>query len=181
MIAAIVALDKCNGIGKQGAIPWKIKKDMKHFREITEFSICIMGRLTFESMGSKPLKNRINIVISTTKSKEEIKQIEETVSGLMFATSVTEALNMAMVISTMSNFSNIFFIGGQSVYEESLKYIDRLFVTQVEGFFGCDTNFPEIPNTFIQTSLSDLYSENDIGFQFKEYQKLNTFVQNQIL
>ena len=73
----IVARSLNYGIGKKGSIPWKIPSDMKMFKKITTSgksgNTVIMGRKTFESMNSKPLPNRTNIIISQSLnlSKED--------------------------------------------------------------------------------------------------------------
>ena len=66
MIAIIAAYDKNRAIGKNGRIPWNIPGEMDRFRALTTGNTVIMGRLTYEEIG-KPLKNRENIVISTSK------------------------------------------------------------------------------------------------------------------
>lgn len=56
------------GIGKDNRLPWKLPSDLKMFKKITTSGLSknsiIMGRKTFESMNSKPLPNRLNIIIS---------------------------------------------------------------------------------------------------------------------
>ena len=59
----IAAHDQNNIIGYNNEIPWNLPEDLRRFRELTLNNIVIMGRKTFESI-SKPLKNRINIVIT---------------------------------------------------------------------------------------------------------------------
>ena len=61
----IVAMNIDSCIGNSKSIPWYLPEDLKHFRELTENNIVIMGRNTFESLPNGPLKNRLNIVIST--------------------------------------------------------------------------------------------------------------------
>ena len=73
----IIACDINNGIGKENKLPWKIKEDLKYFRKVTtrtdfptQKNIVIMGWNTWKSIG-KPLKNRINIVMSRNHKLEE--------------------------------------------------------------------------------------------------------------
>ena len=63
----IIALNEKNGIGLNNQIPWKCPEDLKFFKEMTNNNIVIMGRKTWESLPNKPLKNRINIVLSRNK------------------------------------------------------------------------------------------------------------------
>jgi dihydrofolate reductase len=90
----IVAMcEKTRGIGYQGTIPWKSKEDMAFFRTTTTtvpseeyINVVIMGRKTFESLGSRPLKERLNIVCSRTTEKESPDD------NLWFAKSLSDAL-----------------------------------------------------------------------------------------
>ena len=61
----VVAVDTNGCIGKANSIPWHLPEDLKHFKELTLNQIVIMGRRTFESLPNGPLKNRLNIVISS--------------------------------------------------------------------------------------------------------------------
>ena len=61
----VVAMDVDGCIGSNNTIPWSLPEDLKHFKELTENNIVIMGRKTFESLPNGPLKNRMNIVISS--------------------------------------------------------------------------------------------------------------------
>ena len=63
MLEVIFACNEDGLIGQNNSIPWKISQDLKFFKLTTENHVVIMGRKTFESLG-KPLKNRINIVVS---------------------------------------------------------------------------------------------------------------------
>ncbi len=64
MINCIVAVDRNWGIGKKNGLLFNIKADMKYFRENTKNKIVLMGENTLLSFpGSKPLKNRVNVVL----------------------------------------------------------------------------------------------------------------------
>lgn len=65
-IIAILAMDEVCGIGKNGALPWHIPEDMKHFRDLTMGKVVIMGSRTYESLPAqfRPLPGRTNLVLS---------------------------------------------------------------------------------------------------------------------
>ena len=64
----IAAVDNEWNIGNKGNLLFSLPDDMKFFRTTTSGKIVVMGRKTLESFpGSKPLKNRINIVLSRSK------------------------------------------------------------------------------------------------------------------
>ena len=64
---AILAIDSKNGISKNGVIPWKSKKDMSFFYNVTKRNVVIMGKNTYFSIPQeyRPLKNRLNIVYTS--------------------------------------------------------------------------------------------------------------------
>lgn len=61
----IACMNKQGIIGIDNQLPWHIPSDLKHFKEYTMGSTVVMGRKTFESMGSNPLPGRTNVVLST--------------------------------------------------------------------------------------------------------------------
>jgi hypothetical protein len=65
-IIIIAAMSENQVIGKDNAMPWSIKGNLAHFKEMTMGWPCIMGRKTWESLPKKPLQGRLNIIISRT-------------------------------------------------------------------------------------------------------------------
>jgi dihydrofolate reductase len=120
-------------IGKDGALPWRIKEDLEHFKETTMGHVVIMGRKTFQSIG-KPLPKRINIVIT--------RSIDFAHEGVIVAYSFEDALDKAY--AQAKNKRELFVIGGAEIYKEALPYADKLYLTLINGDFEGDTFFPEI-------------------------------------
>ena len=54
-------------IGRDGTLPWHYSQDLKRFKRLTTGSTIIMGRNTYESIGSKPLPNRDNRVVTRSR------------------------------------------------------------------------------------------------------------------
>src|SRR5690349_7979768 len=118
MIIGIVAVSKNNAIGKDGKLPWHYSADMKFFRETTTGHAVVMGRKTWLSLG-KPLKNRLNIVLSrdtNIEPRESLVVLRDVDSVLSFSKSLT---------------TDVFVIGGAQIYKEFMPYIERWLVTQV--------------------------------------------------
>ena len=128
MVSIIVAIAQNGTIGDKNSLLWHIKEDMRFFRTTTSGHPVIMGRKTFESLGSKPLPKRTNIVI--TRADREFE-------GALTAHSLEEAIRMA------DGDEEIFVIGGAQIYAEALKVADRLYITRVEHDYEGDTSFPE--------------------------------------
>lgn len=125
MIKAIVAVDKKNGIAKEGNIPWKNKEDLEFFKIKTiglGGNCIVMGRKTKESLPVFPLKGRVNIVLtSNPQEKHEVSSINE-------------------IIELHEYCDDVFIIGGKSVYEEfiKLRLVDELYISKIPGDFSCD-------------------------------------------
>lgn len=140
IIAAMSNRDR--GIGCDGKLPWNIKEDMEYFSRITQTTenprlrnAIIMGRKTFDSIGRRPLKGRLNICISTTGEHNSV----------LFCRSLDEAIQLA---SRHDSIENIFVIGGESIYKQAIEHpmCSTLYVNEVNcgDDIKCDTFFPEI-------------------------------------
>jgi dihydrofolate reductase len=107
----IVAFDNKRGIGKNGDIPWNIPEDLKYFSNVTKNSIVIMGRKTWDSIPikHKPLKNRYNIIISSS-----LKHSNHYCVCPNFESALEEAF-------TFPKLQKIFVISGSSVYQKALE------------------------------------------------------------
>ena len=130
-IIIIAAMSKNNVIGKDNALPWKIKADMQRFKELTNGWPCIMGRKTWESLPKKPLPGRLNIIISKTLSKYSIE-------GASVFSSLPTALDHC------KNYQKVFICGGFSIYNEALALADSIELTLIHQQFDGDTFFPKI-------------------------------------
>jgi len=130
-VIAAVSLDGIIGVNND--IPWHLPEDLKRFKRLTLNKTVIMGRKTFESLNSKPLPNRANLVISS-------KPIE--VPGVRQVNTPEQALELA---KTMSN--EIFIIGGARIYEYFLPLADKIYLTRVNLFVEKNTNTSPSLNT----------------------------------
>ncbi len=136
MIKMIAAVSQNMVIGKNNTLPWSkhYSEDLKHFKQMTANCNIIMGRNTFESIGSKPLPNRRNIVISS-------KQLEiESYPSLLEA---IESLKGSPLEDT-------WLIGGSSIYKEGMKYAQEIHLTRIPEHIDGDNlvYFPEIESKF---------------------------------
>jgi dihydrofolate reductase len=129
-IAAVVAYDDNNVIGKDGKLPWNLTEDIKWFRDVTMGHIVAMGRKTFESIG-KPLEGRTNIVISKTLEAHDSEVIV-----------VRDIMDAALYAAVREE--DLYIIGGESVYEQSMEYVDKLYISHVKGTYDGDSKFPDI-------------------------------------
>lgn len=131
MIIGIAAVDRHGAIGKGGKLPWHYSGDMKFFRETTMGHAVVMGRKTWLTLG-KPLKNRLNIVLSRDPS---IGPQE----SLLVLSDVDSVLSLNESLTT-----DLFVIGGAQIYEAFLPRIERWIITEVPLVVkGADAFMPE--------------------------------------
>jgi dihydrofolate reductase len=124
MIKMIAAVSINGIIGIDNNIPWmgRYADDMKFFRTMTKDSIVVMGRKTFESMGSKPLPKRINRIVSATMS-----------TSIPLSNGICEWYQTLQEAIDFPNpdGKDIWLIGGAGIYEEGLNYIDEAYITLI--------------------------------------------------
>ncbi len=114
----IVAVDRNGAIGRGGGVPWHYSADMKFFREQTTGHACVMGYRTWLSL-KKPLKNRLNIVMSRSA---EIEPQE----GVIVMRDRLSVLSLKAYLAC-----DLFIIGGEQIYRIFLHDIDKWIVTEV--------------------------------------------------
>ena len=122
MLSIIAACDDDNLIGVNGQLPWYNKGDLEFFKKKTLNNIVIMGRETWESIGSDPLPGRINIVL--TRKADDVH-----LSGAVFKKSLLEALRYARKFVE----KEIFIIGGEQVFKEALPLSDTIYLAKIPG------------------------------------------------
>lgn len=160
MISLIACVDIDNGIGLNGTIPWSLKPDMKYFKEMTTGGIVIMGRKTWESIGSKPLPNRTNIVITSNPS---------TISSEAFACVRFEhAIELAK-----SLLKPIFIIGGYNIYKEAIPLASVIYLTRINKCYGCDTTFPYSDMRGFDSNYGIWLKHKDLKYRFETHIKSN--------
>lgn len=191
-LTLIVAATKSNGIGQNGRLPWRLPKEMAYFAHVTSTApdglanAVIMGRNTWESIPQKfrPLKKRVNIVISRNKDYQLLPPGSTTPTPPIFLES---DLNSALARVSDSNnaIHRSFIIGGASLYSEVLKLssssqptpsalVDRILLTRIvsPAFDQCDTFIPDF--------LADKTCKGESKWQRASHEDLRTWVEFQV-
>lgn len=130
MITVVCAMNHARVIGRDGKLPWSIPAEMAHFKEVTMGKEVVMGRKTFDSIGS-PLKGRVNHVLTRVP--------EWSHPGVTTWNSWEDVL-------TYSRTNSVSVIGGAGVYSLALPYSDEVLLSVVDNFAEGDSFFPELPN-----------------------------------
>ena len=129
MITLIVGRDRNGAIGKGNTIPWQAPEDLKAFQRETQGGAIIMGRNTWDSLPFKPLKNRLNLVVSSNPNAADI---------------VCLSLQAALAQARAQGYQRIYGIGGFGIYQGLMALADRLLITEVDLMIeDADTFFPE--------------------------------------
>ena len=159
---SIVAVDLNWGIGYKGNLLLRIPEDMKFFKQMTLGKVVVMGRETFESLpGKEPLKDRINIVLSKSKSFINEK--------------VTICRSLDELFHELKKFDSddVFVIGGESIFSQLLQYCTEAYVTKIENTFIEDKYFYNLDkeDEWKLVSSSEPRTYKDIEFRFTRYIK----------
>ena len=119
MIFGIVAISKNGVIAVNGKMPWHIPSDLRWFKEMTSGESVVMGRKTFESLGCKPLPNRVNIVLSKTMEERD---------DVVVLRSRDEVLRYVG-----DNQGDTFIIGGAEIFSTFMFDIQMFLVTEIDA------------------------------------------------
>lgn len=149
-IIAAVAAD--NGIGAAGDLLYHISADLKRFKSLTVGKTVIMGRKTFESLPKGALPDRHNIVIS--------RQRDYSALGITVVHSLSEALRESR--------TDVFIIGGASVYAEAIDLADGLRLTEIHASRDdADTFFPAIGTQWVVAETSEVFTDPRTGIEYR--------------
>lgn len=163
-VVHVVAMDQQRCIGKNNDLPWHISADLKHFKEITQGGVVVMGRKTLESMG-RTLPKRVNWVIT--------RDSNWSFEGTKVAYSIEDALAQAVAdVKTSEKPESIFVIGGGEIFKQTMNIADRLELTHVELDVQGNAYYPEIPAEFKKVvSEQHIDDKTGIAFEFATYRK----------
>jgi dihydrofolate reductase len=134
-VVLIVAVADNGVIGSRGALPWRLKSDLRRLKALTLGKPVVMGRKTFASIG-RPLPGRTNIVVTRDASFRS--------PGAVVTTSFADARAVATGDALRRPAGEIAVIGGAEVYAQWMEYADRLELTEVHARPEGDTYFAAI-------------------------------------
>ncbi|UOF94359.1 MAG: dihydrofolate reductase [Bacteroides sp.] len=153
-LSIIAAISINNTIGFKNTIVWNIKQDRIFFKNITKNGVVVMGRLTYESLLTKPLINRVNIILSRNKH--------------FLAKNCLIFTNIKDMLDFIKKYDKIFIIGGSQIYYQTIDIVDKLYITFIKKNYIGDTFFPKIKEK--KWKLVSEYIFNS-EYSFREYIK----------
>ena len=173
-VAQIAAISRNRCIGKGNDLPWHISADLQHFKSMTTKQsdgaiqgIVIMGRKTFESMGSKPLPKRISFIITSQLDYAEQNNLVGSEKAYVMH-NLDDALTQAASLAHGAHLDTIWVIGGERVFSEAMMYTDRVELTHVDtDIKDGDAFYPELPNEFVVVAESEQKHDEKSGLDFR--------------
>jgi len=148
-VTLIAAVGRNGVIGRDNDLPWRIREDLQHFKQLTLGHTLVMGRKTYDSIG-RPLPGRRTVVVT--------RQPDWTADGVEVVHTLEEALKYD---------GDLYVAGGGQIYRQSLPYADRLELTEVDQSPTGDVTFPEINSGDWTETLRDPHE----GFSFVSYRR----------
>lgn len=152
---SIVAVDKKWGIGKKNDLLFSLPADMKYFREKTSGKVVCMGYNTLLSFpGSKPLKNRTNIVLAP----EGVERDDCTI-----------VYTLEQLFSELKKYDTkeVFVIGGAMFYRTMLPYCEEVLVTKVDADGGAEVFYENLDELSNWSCVEEGESQETNGLNIK--------------
>ena len=143
----VVAVAENGVIGRHNQLLWRLRTDLKRFRELTMGKPMIMGRKTFQSIG-KPLPGRETIVLTRDPGFSA--------DGVHVARSWDEAVAQGSDLAEKMGASAVAVAGGAEIYALALPYVQKIYLTEVRAAPEGDAVFPAFDRShFRETHRSD--------------------------
>ena len=140
-INIIAAVSRNRAIGNGNKLIYWLPNDLKRFKSLTTGNTIIMGRRTFDSLPKGALPNRRNVVVSKTVTE---------LPGCDVYSSIEDALKHC------SADEDVYIIGGESVYRQTLPLANRLCLTEVDDETPeADAFFPDYKEDWKETWRED--------------------------
>ncbi len=149
-ITLISAMDKTQGIGHQGTLPWHLPPDLKHFKQLTMGKTIVMGRKTFESIG-KPLSGRENIMLSRRS---------QDITGCRWVNDPALLLKKEIMV-----------IGGAEIYAYFLPHAQVMELTRIQGTFPAEVFFPAWDEEEWECVSSQPHEYEGLGYTFERWER----------
>ena len=153
-ITLVVAASDNNVIGKDNQLLWHLPKDMRFFKNTTWGLPIVMGRKTFESLGSKVLPGRLNLILSNQKN---IKT-----NGATLVHTLQDAVNIA----AQQDYKQLMVIGGGQIYELALPLAHTIMLTRVHTTIEGDAFFPTLNEDWVKKESTFYNSDEKHSYSF---------------
>ncbi len=156
ILSAVVAVSENNAIGKENKLLWRLPNDLKFLKNVTWGMAVVMGRKSFESIASKPLNGRLNIIVT--------RQNDFSAEGIVVVNSIEGAVNIA----EQNDYKELMVLGGAEIYKLAMPKTGRIYITRVHARFeDADAFFPGIgENEWKLVSNEDFYKDQKHAYDY---------------
>ena len=132
-LVAVVAVSDNGVIGRDNALPWRLRTDLQRFKRLTMGKAMIVGRKNWDAIG-RPLPGRETIVMTRTPGFSP--------AGAHVAHDWADALAQARRLSLSAGMDEIIVGGGAEIYRLAMPLIDRIRLTRVHAEVDGDVTLP---------------------------------------
>jgi len=149
-------------IGLNGAMPWHLPTDLKHFKQVTLGHPVLMGRTTYDSVLrqlGKPLPGRRNLVLTHQADWRDDR---------------AECFHdLASALAAVGDDDTLFVIGGQQLYEQTLPLAQTVHLTRIEAEIDGDRFFPALASDQWCIDWSNRQNDQGIDLIFCRYSRIS--------
>ena len=189
IISLIVAAAENDVIGRDGALPWRLPKDARRFRELTTGHVVVMGRVTYDSIVAalgRPLPDRASIVVTRgtgipgSSAASPGGSVSPGAGGagpaegqVLWAVSLESALGLAERIATAAGDTEIFVVGGVAIFRDVLPLADRIYLTRVHHVVQGDRSMPPdwLAGFDLVRSEEVIDKKSQLAYSFLDYER----------
>ncbi|WP_342265405.1 dihydrofolate reductase [Cardinium endosymbiont of Philonthus spinipes] len=154
VISLIVAMSLNRVIGRNNKLPWHLPADLQEFKKHTQGHHLVMGSHTFRSIG-RILPNRVSIVVS--------KKMDQSGVGYHVVGSLASAINLAKA----QGESELFVIGGGTIYSQTLPIADRIYLTKIHAIVPGDTYFPLLGKEWVECAIRSFKADEKNPYDYE--------------
>lgn len=155
-LSLIAAIGKNKELGLNNHLLWHIPEDLAFYKSMTWGKNVIVGRNTLFSMPSSAFEGRVAYVLSP--------------DALDVNFDVNSFDSLDNLLSYIKDSEDEFMvIGGASIYNQFLPYVDTMYLTEVDECFNADTFFPEFDVNEWEVTMLGEYSYNDLKYVRNRY------------
>ncbi|GMM39815.1 dihydrofolate reductase [Hanseniaspora uvarum] len=172
------------GIGNKGKLPWRLKKEMKYFKEVTtntedptKKNAVLMGRKTWLSIPPKfrPLPDRLNIVLSRSSPNWDSSKLQE--EGMILCNNIHTAVSKLNdpEESYYADIERIYIIGGGEIYNSTYDICTHLLITEIT------TDMKHEMDTFLnQSDITKLFERCEDDQEWKDFVKASGHLESNV-
>lgn len=154
----IAAIGKNKELGKDNNLIWRIKGDMKFFKEHTINHHILMGKNTFLSL-PKLLPDRTHLVLTSNGN--------DLLDEVIVLNSIDEVLTYLKEIN-----DDVYVIGGASIYKQMIDLSSEMLLTEIDAeCLEADVYFPDFKNEDWERTILEEHSENNPTYRHVLYRR----------